>query len=89
MLVLNHVDTMQVADDSFDADFGAFGQGESVLWKEAGGHEGEVGGSGLYSDKIVKGGMYWYLDGRDGQEKQVFVVLPHFLELTQSRNPDR
>lgn len=89
MLVLNHVDTMQVADDSFDADFGAFGQGESVLWKEAGGHEGEVGASGLYSDKIVKGGMYWYLDGRDCQEKQVFVVLPHFLELTQSRNPDR
>ena len=71
MLVLNHVDTMQVADDSFDADFGAFGQGESVLWKEAGGHEGEVGASGLNSDKIVKGGMYWYLDGRDGQEKQV------------------
>ena len=89
MLVLNRVDTMQVADDSFDADFGAFGQGESVLWKEAGRHEGEVGASGLYSDKIVKGGMYWYLDGRDGQEKQVFVVLPHFLELTQSRNPDR
>ena len=88
MLVLNHVDTMQVADDSFDADFGAFGQGESVLWKEAGGHEGEVGASGLYSDKIVKGGMYWYLDGRDGQEKQVFDVLPHFLELTQGRIPD-